>query len=84
MEQYGPIKSINYSLSKLHYTVHITYASRDTAPKLENLWLIQFNKDAFRIWPDSLKKADYQKRHNNVLKLTNLPKGTKAYDLFIF
>ena len=24
MEQYGPIKSINYSLSKLHYTVHIT------------------------------------------------------------
>src|ERR1044071_7226792 len=55
MEQYGPIKSINYSLSKLHYTVHITYTSRDVAPKLVNLWSIQFNKDAFRIWPDTLK-----------------------------
>ena len=64
------------------YTVHITYAFCDTASKLKNLWSIQFNKDAFRIWPDSLKKADYQKCHNNVLKLTNLPKDTKAYDLF--
>ena len=45
MEQYGSIKSINYSLSKLYYTVHITYASRNAAPKLENLWSIQFNKD---------------------------------------
>jgi len=81
MEQYGPIKSISYNLFKLHYTVHITYANRDAAPKLENLWSIQYNKDAFRIWPDTINKQTYQKRHNNVLKLTNLPKGTKAHAL---
>src|SRR5437763_12914586 len=79
-----PIRSMpNLRLLPISTKIRTRYPPfSNTAPKLENLWSIQFNKDAFRIWPDSLKKADYQKRHNNVLKLTNLPKGTKAYDLF--
>lgn len=82
MAKYGSIKTIRFAVFKLHYTVHITFSSYDEVfPKLGQNWSIRFNKDSFRIWPENLNKQEYQKRHNNVLKLTNLPKGTRAFDL---
>ena len=82
MQKFGDIKSIWFAINKLFYTVRITYNSYEvTFPKLGSLWSIRFNKDSFRIWPENLDKKAYQQRHNNVLKLTNLPKGTRAYDL---
>jgi len=79
LNTFDKVTSIKYQVRSLYYQCIVTFASATTNTKFG--WSLIYGKNAFRCYPSNLTKEQFEHRRKFGLKLTNLPKGTSAFEL---
>ena len=81
LNKIGATKQIKFLTRGLYFHVHVTFASKDVSVQFQDKWSLTFGKHMFRIFPNDISTSERNLRSKFTLKLTNLPKGTTAFDL---
>jgi RNA recognition motif-containing protein len=81
-EEFGTIKKISWSVVGLWQKANIEFEKKEEADEAAKQWSWLIGKDAVRIIPDGNIANTLEERDRYTLKLTHLPAGTTAYDVW--
>ena len=81
LSKWGDIDRVEYRTVELWKTALVLYKSEKEAKRLADNWSIRFGKDALRILPGWEEREAVHARSKWVVKIANLPMGTKAFNI---
>ena len=83
-EEYGEIEEITWSLVGLWQKAHIIYKSTNSLVGVDTQWSTMIGKDSVRIVTATNTAEKLKTRAQFTLKLTQLPQGTTAHDIWTY
>jgi hypothetical protein len=81
LSKWGELDRVEYRLIDMWKTGLAYFRNEKDARRLAEFWSLRFGKDSLRILPGEEERSALQERSKWVVKVTNLPMGTKAFNI---